>query len=186
MKIPTPIKVLVCIGIIFWGCFETLQAYNRQYALEGGKNFLKNHNATVKSIDCHIPKVFAIDQSPKICVFNATPKQIQVLIDNLNYRLINTSATEEELVQLNIEFNKQNEARKKIDTEVERKMNDSLKIGFIKEHSCVGSDVDLGKFSELKVYGKSENKGEKRKREFYIFYKPSSETGCFSFESIGG
>jgi hypothetical protein len=156
VKIPTPIKVLAIIGIILYGCFETLQFFNRQYALESGKNFLKIHHAKVESIDCYIPANRAIDQFAKICTFNATFNQFKVLIENLKYRLIKTDFLGEgEIEQLHIKADEQYKLKKKIDPGLQRVLEDAFKLSSIKEHACM-KHVDLGKFSELKIYGFSE------------------------------
>jgi hypothetical protein len=184
MKIPTPIKILAIIGIILYGCFETLQFFNRQYALESGKNFLKLHNAKVESIDCFIPADRAIDQFAKICTFNATSNQFKVLIENLKYRLIKTNFSgENEIEQFYTKAYQQDKFNKKIDPELQRVLDDARKLSFVKRHACI-KDVDLGKFPELKIYGISETEENKHVRDFYIFYNSRSQTGCLCFETF--
>jgi hypothetical protein len=184
MRIPTPIKVLAIMGIILYGCFETLQSFNRQYALESGKTFFKVHNAKVESIDCYIPASRAIDQSAKICTFNTTSDQFKMLIENLKYRLIKTNFSgEDEIEQFHTKVRQQFKSNKKIDPELKRVLNDSRNLPFLKRHACI-KHVNLEKFSELKIYGTSEAEENKQVRDFFIFYNSASQTGCLCFENF--
>jgi hypothetical protein len=182
MKIPTLIKILPVIGIILWICFETLQFFNRQYALEGGKRFLKIHNATVESIDCDVPALsFAIiDGSTRFCTFKATPEQIEVLVKNLDLCPINSVNSDE-----NGAAKKYGECIRQALTEEEAKPEnlrdyDELRSASIEEHIC-WSELGLNNRSELELYGTYANKESKVSRNFYVFYKKTSRTGCVRF-----
>jgi hypothetical protein len=173
------------ISLILYGCFETLQFFNRQYALESGKNFLKTHYATVESLDCYIPAERAIDQADKICTFEAKPKQIQTLVQNLNFRPINLIAlSEDKLDRLLDEWDKQAKIKGIVESEVREKIYDWRRLHRIEENSC-WTALGLKTRSELELYGKSENQDTFRSN-FFVFYKRSSMTGCVHFPFIGG
>jgi hypothetical protein len=186
MKIPTPIKVLVIIGIISWSCFETLQFFNRQSALKTGNHFLKTHNSTVKSINCYVPADNALFQSPEICTFSATQKQIQVLVKNLSFRQINPILlSENELDRLRAEAYTQREAKGVVEPGIKTKLNDKIRSSRVEENSCWAA-LGLKDRSELELYGNFEDKESDFNTTFYVFYKKISKMGCIRFVNVDG
>jgi hypothetical protein len=184
MKISTPIKILAATGIILWGCFETLQFFNRQDALKVGNDFLKTHNATVEYINCEVPANWALYPVERICVFNAKPDKIQLLIRNLDFHIINTNLSSKKTDKLYEEASKQDKLKKDIAPQLQTKIDDLRKISDINRHSCL-TKINSQNSSDIEVYGRSENRHKNLKSGFFVFYKPSSKTGCFSFESDG-
>jgi hypothetical protein len=175
------IKGIFVTGLILLGCFETLQFFNKQDALSVGKNFLKAHNATVESIDCHVPARAALDQSGKICVFKATPKQIQVLTKNIGFRLIDSRMlSDEEIGRIQDKFNRKEETKVVVDAVTRMKLYDWRQSSNIENHSCWAT-LSLKNRSELELYGISEDKKSRFRHDFFIFYKKTNTKGCFVF-----
>ncbi len=184
MKIPTSIKVLLTIIIILWSCFEILQFFNRQYALQGGKSFLKAHNATVDYLDCYIPAARTIDQADKICTFKATSDQIKTLVKNLRFRSIDLGIGEDEIDRISDEWDKQIKTKGKVEPLSKEQLYDWRRLKQIDQNSCWGA-LNLKNRAEFELYGKSENQ-DKFRSDFFVFYKRLSMTGCVHFPFIGG
>jgi hypothetical protein len=180
------IKGIVVTGIVLLGCFEIIQFLNRLNALKVGKNFLHTRNIIVKSITCEVPAYAVLDSSTTFCTFNATKQQIQDLAKKLDFRPINPIIlSEEEAYRLYAEFDKQAKNKGIVEPVIRTKIDDSRRSFQIEKNSC-WTALGLSKRSELELYGTSENKENKFRDSFFVFYKKSSGVGCIRFESIGG
>jgi hypothetical protein len=188
MKIPKSVKVLASIGVILYGCFETLIFFNRYYATEGGKYFIKTHNATVESIDCGVP-VFSfalIDQSTRFCTFKATPEQFQILVKDLDFCQINPMIPSDQESANNYGACIRKSLRKgDADSEITRKEYDEVRSSSIEQHICWNA-LRLNDRSELELYGEYANKESKYNTTFYVFYKKSTSIGCVRFVTMDG
>lgn len=179
------VKGTLVMGLILFGCFETLQFLNKLDALSRGKNFLKSHNVIAKSIECEVPARAVFDGSVRFCTFNSTPEQIKILVKNLDFRSIDLSVpSDEDVDKIYAELDTQ---QKKGATNLEThwKIDDLRRSYRIEEHSC-WERLELKNRSELELYGVYENKTSKFRNNFFVFYKKLTEKGCIRFESIGG
>jgi hypothetical protein len=188
MKIPKSIKVLAIIGIIVYGCFESLLLFNRYYATEGGKYFIKTHKSTVKSIDCSVPAFsFAlIDQSIRFCTFKATPEQIKVLVKNLDFCPINPVMPSDKELAKNYGVCLR-PSLDKVEANLENLLidYDELRSSSVEKHICWNA-LGLSNRSELELYGAYANKESKYNTTFYLFYKKSTRDGCVRFRTMDG
>jgi hypothetical protein len=174
------IKGILVTSLILLGCFEILQYFNGLDALRVGKRFLKTHNATVESIDCHIPLKAALDHSRKICAFKATPKQIQVLVKNIEFRPISSTLSDEEMDKVRDEFNRKTETKGVVKASARMKLYDWRQTLSIETHTCWAT-LSLKNRAELELYGRSEDQKSKFRQNFFVFYKKTNATGCFVF-----
>jgi hypothetical protein len=174
------IKGILLTSFILLGCFETLQFFNKLDALSVGKRFLKTHNATGESIDCYVPARAALDRSAKICTFKATPRQIQFLVKNIDFRLIASMLSDEEMDRVRDEFNRKAETKGVVEATARMKLYDWRQTSSIETHTCWAT-LSLKNRAELELYGRSEDQKSKFRHNFFVFYKKTNATGCFVF-----
>jgi hypothetical protein len=182
------IKGILVTGLILLGCFETLQFFNRQNALSFGKLFLKTHNAKVESLDCEVPSLSlaVIDRSTRFCTFNATAKQIQALVENLDFRPINpVKYSIEESIKNDKELKRRFKDKAVLEAMIQQKELDEVRSSSIEKNTCWAA-LGLENRSELELYGAFENKESEFKTTFYVFYKKTSKTGCVRFVTMDG
>jgi hypothetical protein len=182
------IKGILVTGLILLGCFETLQFFNRQDALSAGENFLKTHHATAELIDCGVPSLSlaVIDRSTRLCTFNATPKQIQTLVKNLDFRPINPVKYRiEESIQNDKELERRFKNKAVLEAMIQQKELDEVRSFSIEKNTCWAA-LGLENRSDLELYGAFENKESEFSSTFYVFYNKTSKTGCVRFVTMDG